>query len=82
MAVYAHLQPNSIRIRPGGRVPAGAWIANSGNTGYSSGPHLHFVVQINAGLALESLPFQFRQPGGANLIPENTGMVSGVLSSP
>jgi murein DD-endopeptidase MepM/ murein hydrolase activator NlpD len=82
MAVYAHLEANSARIYPGARVPAGAWIANSGNTGYSSGPHLHFVIQINAGLALESLPFQFRQPSGAFMTPEDVGIISGVLSKP
>ncbi|QKE61821.1 hypothetical protein HNE05_18605 [Aquipseudomonas campi] len=27
-----------------------------------SGPHLHFVVQRNVGLALESIPFNFAQP--------------------
>lgn len=81
MAVYAHLEPNSVRLHPGTRVPAGAWIANSGNTGFSNGPHLHFVVQINAGMALESLPFRFRQPGGATMTPETTGTLSGVLSN-
>ncbi len=82
MTVYAHLQPNSARIYPGARVPAGTWIAKSGNTGFSSGPHLHFVVQINAGLALESLPFRFRQPGGSAMTPEGVGKISGVLSRP
>ena len=82
MAVYAHLQPNSARIRPGARIPAGAWIANSGNTGFSNGPHLHFVVQINIGLALESLPFRFRTPTGGTMTPEGVGRISGVLSRP
>lgn len=81
MAVYAHLDPNSIRLHPGTRVPPGAWIASSGNTGFSNGPHLHFVVQINAGMALESLPFRFRQPGGATMTPGTTGILSGVLSN-
>lgn len=82
MAVYAHLQPNSARVRPGMKVPAGHWIANSGNTGFSNGPHLHFVIQVNAGMALESLPFRFRKPGGGTLTPEGVGMISGVLSNP
>ena len=79
MAVYAHLQPNSLRVRPGAMVGTGQWIANSGNTGYSSGPHLHFVVQLNAGMSLESMPFRFYTPGGGTMTPGKQMMISGVL---
>ena len=61
MALYAHLAPDGARVRPGQQVLAGEQIAVSGNTGYSSGPHLHFVVQVNRGLRLVSVPF--RMPG-------------------
>ena len=57
MAVYAHLAPHSSLFRPGERVHAGNFLAKSGNTGFSTGPHLHFAVQKNAGLALRSIPF-------------------------
>lgn len=80
MAVYAHLQPNSVRVRRGGKVSKGQWIANSGNTGYSSGPHLHFVIQLNAGMSLESLPFRFVTPGGGTMTPENITRIRGVLA--
>jgi murein DD-endopeptidase MepM/ murein hydrolase activator NlpD len=79
MAVYAHLQPNSLRIRAGARVRRGQWIANSGNTGYSNGPHLHFVIQLNAGMTLESLPFRFVTPTGGTMTPANRMMIKGVL---
>lgn len=62
-AVYAHLALNSVRVRPGDHVQTGQFIAASGNTGYSSGPHLHFAVERNTGFALESIPIRF---AGAN----------------
>lgn len=82
MAVYAHLQADSVRVAPGMRVPAGTWLANSGNSGYSSGPHLHFVVQMNIGMALESLPFRFRLPDGGTMDPDRPQMLAGVLAEP
>jgi murein DD-endopeptidase MepM/ murein hydrolase activator NlpD len=68
-AIYAHLQMDSVRVRPGQRVQRGQYIANSGNTGFSSGPHLHFVVVRNAGLRSESLPVAFAGPGGSGAVP-------------
>lgn len=62
MGVYLHLMRGSVSVREGQRVAAGTPIARSGNTGNSTGPHLHFVVQRNVGLALESIPFNFAQP--------------------
>jgi len=65
LALYAHLNWNSIRVTPGQRVERGQYLADSGNTGFSTGPHLHFVVQRNAGGIVESVPVQFRGPGEA-----------------
>jgi murein DD-endopeptidase MepM/ murein hydrolase activator NlpD len=79
MAVYAHLQPNSVRVQRGAKVARGQWIANSGNTGYSSGPHLHFVVQLNAGMSLESLPFRFVVSTGSTMTPGERMMIDGVM---
>jgi murein DD-endopeptidase MepM/ murein hydrolase activator NlpD len=42
-ATYAHLQYNGSLVKVGDEVKKGDKIALSGNTGYSSGPHLHFV---------------------------------------
>jgi len=70
-AVYAHLQMNTVRVRPGQRVQRGEYLANSGNTGFSSGPHLHFVVLRNAGLRSESVPVTFAGPGGAAVSPRS-----------
>lgn len=67
MALYAHLNWDSIRVKPGQVVRRGEYIADSGNTGFTSGPHLHFAVQRNVGLRLESLPVEFSGPGGARV---------------
>jgi murein DD-endopeptidase MepM/ murein hydrolase activator NlpD len=64
MAVYAHLQANGVLVRSGQRVEAGQRIGVSGNTGYSTAPHLHFVVQANAGMQLRSIPVRIVAPQG------------------
>ena len=69
-AVYAHLNWNSIRVRVGDYVERGEYIADSGNTGYSSGPHLHFVVVRNSGMSVDSVPVQF---AGADQSPIAAG---------
>lgn len=64
MAVYAHLQVGRAQVYAGMRVQAGQLIAYSGNTGFSSGPHLHFAVQVNQGMNLVSVPFGFTDTRG------------------
>ena len=74
-AIYAHLNTNTIRVKPGDRVRRGQYIADSGNTGYSSGPHLHFAVVRNAGMHLESVPFTFQGPDPGSRITPSAGML-------
>jgi murein DD-endopeptidase MepM/ murein hydrolase activator NlpD len=70
MALYAHLQWDSIRVRPGQIVRRGEYIANSGNIGFTTGPHLHFVVQKNSGLVLSAIPFEFADALGRGVTPK------------
>lgn len=76
MAVYAHLNWDSIRVKPGKVVRRGEYIADSGNTGFTTGPHLHFAVQRNAGLRLVSLPVEFEGQGGKRVEPKSGEMLT------
>ncbi|MGO9064621.1 MAG: M23 family metallopeptidase [Myxococcaceae bacterium] len=56
LSEYGHLRHHGTRVRPGQRVGQGELIGYSGDTGRSTGPHLHFAVE-NA--SLESQPACF-----------------------
>jgi hypothetical protein len=59
-ALYAHLKPGSVTVREGEQVQPGQVIGEVGNSGNSSGPHLHFhVMDSAAGLAADGMPYVF-----------------------
>jgi hypothetical protein len=76
IAVYAHLHWDTVRVQPGQFVRRGEYIANSGNTGFTTGAHLHFAVLRNAGLSEESVPVQFAGPGGSAITAQTRMMLT------
>jgi hypothetical protein len=66
-ALYAHLQPGSIKVKVGDKVKAGQVLALLGNSGNSDAPHLHFhVTDGDSPSGAEGLPYEletFTQTG-------------------
>jgi hypothetical protein len=61
-AFYAHLKPQSIRVKEGDYVKRGEVIALLGNSGNTSAPHLHFhVMSSPLTLGSNGLPYVFHE---------------------
>ena len=83
----AHLRRRSLRVAVGDRVTAGRQLAECGNSGNSSEPHLHFQLMDGPDSALaRGLPFTWRylNDEGAELtgVPEDNTYVIEVPRTP
>jgi murein DD-endopeptidase MepM/ murein hydrolase activator NlpD len=59
-ALYAHMQPGSVRVSAGDRVRRGDQIGTVGNSGNSQAPHLHLqMMNAPSGLAANGVPYVF-----------------------
>lgn len=59
-AEYTHIKQNGTNLKPGDQVKTGEQIGFSGNTGFSTGPHLHLVIFLQRiGGERDSLPTKF-----------------------
>jgi len=81
-SAYAHLRRRSLGVRTGQRVTAGQQIAECGNSGNSSEPHLHFQLMDRRSFFLAAgLPFRFAEDAGgdrAGGVPHNGEHFEGV----
>jgi hypothetical protein len=77
-AIYMHLRHNGVRVQVGRHVNTGRLLAYSGNTGWSGGPHTHFMVmQSSAGdWYAQSLPVAFAD------VPANAGVPANGMRLP
>ncbi|WP_051096308.1 M23 family metallopeptidase [Streptomyces sulphureus] len=63
--LFAHL--SAITVSPGESVQAGKVIGRSGNTGNSTGPHLHFEVREGRAYGTDTDPLEYLASHGVNL---------------
>lgn len=69
-ASYVHLKQNGAIVTVGDNVQEGDLIGYSGNTGLSTGPHLHFSVNIPTENGVrQSIPIKLRGIGGEAIDP-------------
>ncbi|MEG8119429.1 M23 family metallopeptidase, partial [Xanthomonas hortorum] len=69
VAICALRSPYGVSVRSGDVFRAGERLGDSGNTGFSTAPHLHFAIQRNADMRLISLPFRMLGPQGELQFP-------------
>jgi hypothetical protein len=77
-ALYAHLQPGSVTVKPGDRVSTGQLLGRLGSSGNSNAPHLHFQLMDGPSpLASEGIPYRFSRFSVAGTLTNFAGLFEG-----
>ncbi len=80
-ALYAHLQPGSIAVKPGDRVHTGQLLGRLGSSGNSNAPHLHFQLMNGPSpLASEGIPYRFSRFSVAGTLTNFGGLFEGAAA--
>lgn len=72
--IYAHLYPDTAKVKAEQEVKAGDELAGIGTTGYSTGPHLHYQVMLNGSAVdgMSLIDFSDKTPSYFTLPDYNT----------
>ena len=61
IGAYLHFKHRGVVVKKGDQIKEGTLIGYSGNTGFSTGPHLHFDVRApESGKKIRTFPVSFR----------------------
>jgi hypothetical protein len=75
-ALYAHFQPNSLKVKVGDKVKLGQVLGLVGNSGNSDLPHLHFHIgNAASGLAAEGVPYVLKSFLMQGVVKSNADIV-------
>jgi hypothetical protein len=82
-ALYAHLQPGSLRVRPGQQVRTGDVLGRLGNSGNTTAPHLHFhVMDGPSPLESNGLPFVLSDFAGEGVVIDEPALEAMQAAAP
>jgi murein DD-endopeptidase MepM/ murein hydrolase activator NlpD len=77
-AFYAHLQPGSLKVKPGDKVKTGQVLGLLGNSGNTDSPHLHFhVMDSPSPLLSNGLPYVFTSFTGEGRVVDEDPLFKG-----